>query len=105
MDDTIRKALDTDRLVDITTIGRKTGQPHRIEIGFHWIEDDLFICGTPGPRGWLANLKVNPEFIFHLKQSLQIDLSATAIPIFSESDRRSVFATIAEEGKAEGPWS
>ena len=56
MDDTIRKALDTDRLVDITTIGRKTGQPHRIEIGFHWIEDDLFICGTPGPRGWLANL-------------------------------------------------
>jgi len=103
MDDTIKKALDTDRLIDITTIGRKTGQPHRIEIGFHRVEGELFICGTPGPRGWLANLKVNPEFVFHLKQSVEIDLSATAIPIFSESDRRSVFTTIAERRQGRRP--
>jgi hypothetical protein len=33
MDDAVLQALNTDRLIDITTIGRTTGQSHRIEIG------------------------------------------------------------------------
>ncbi len=32
MDPALEKALETDRVIDITTTGRKTGEPRRIEI-------------------------------------------------------------------------
>jgi hypothetical protein len=50
MDEAIVQALNKDRLIDITTIGRKTGQPHRIEIGFHYLAEQVFIAGIPDPR-------------------------------------------------------
>ncbi len=103
MDDAIVQALITDRLIDITTIGSKTGQPHRIEIGFHYLDGEVFIAGTPGPRSWLANLIANPEFTFHLKGSLQADLPARATPIFVEGKRREIFTMIAERRRGSAP--
>ena len=57
------KALQDDRLIDITTTGRKSGEPHRIEIGFHFVDGHVYITGRPGLRGWYANLLANPDFI------------------------------------------
>ena len=96
MYDAITEALEADRLVDITTTGRKSGQPHRIEIGFHYLNGDVFISGTPGRRGWLANLIASPQFTFHLKQSLIVDIPATATPILAADKRREIFTKIAE---------
>ena len=76
MNDAVRQALETDRVIDITTIGRKSGEPRRKEIWFHNLDGRLFIAGTPGKRGWYANLVANPEFTFHLKRSVQADLQA-----------------------------
>ena len=103
MNDATKLALGKDRLIDITTTGRKTGQAHRIEIGFHIVEGEMYIIGTPGPRNWLANLIANPRFTFHLKQSLRADLPARATPIFTETRRRAVFAKIAERRQARQP--
>ena len=103
MDDAIVKGLSTDRLIDRPTIGRTTGQPHRIEIGFHYLDGEVFIAGTPGPRSWLANLIANPEFTLHLKGSLQADLPARATPIFVEGKRREIFTMIAERGRTRAP--
>jgi deazaflavin-dependent oxidoreductase (nitroreductase family) len=103
MKEATKRALETDRLIDITTTGRRTGQPHRIEIGFHFKDEELFITGTPGPRGWLANLAANSRFTIHLKQSLQVDLPAVATLVSSEARRREVFTEIAERRRGRQP--
>ena len=77
----IEQALAQDRVIDITTIGRKTGEPRRIEIWFHRIDGRYWITGTPGARSWYANLVAHPDFTFHLKESAQADLAAVATPI------------------------
>jgi deazaflavin-dependent oxidoreductase (nitroreductase family) len=94
MNDKILRALERDRTIDITTIGRKTGKPRRIEIWFHNLDGRLYITGSPGKRSWYANLLANPEFTFHLKGSIQADLPARARPILDEYERRQVLTGI-----------
>ena len=94
MDSTIEGALKTDGLIDMTTIGRQTGKPSKIEIVFHNFDGVLYISGSPGRRDWYANLVANPQFTFHLKQSTQADIPATAIPITDEAERRLVLSKI-----------
>ncbi len=101
MDDEIRKAIESDRLIDITTIGRKSGKPHRIEIQFHYIDPHIYISGLPGTRDWYANLLANPEFRFHLKQSTRADLPARAVPIIEESARREILKPIVAKWRRE----
>ncbi|MFQ5553514.1 MAG: nitroreductase/quinone reductase family protein [Thermoplasmata archaeon] len=92
----VKRALERDRTVDITTIGRRTGVPHRIEIWFHRVDSRLFITGTPGRRGWYANLLHTPEFTFHLKGSARADLHARAAPIVDPPQRREILSQILE---------
>lgn len=95
MTSSIEQALAQDRIIDITTIGRKTGQARRIEIGFHRIDGKYYITGTPGARGWYANMLEQPDFTFHLKQSAQADLAAHAIPVVGAEKRRVIGAITA----------
>jgi len=94
MDTQIEHALQTDRLIDITTIGKKSGKPHRIEIGFHYLDGTLYISGLPGKRDWYANLVAHPQFTFHVKQSAQADLPARATPITDDATRKQVLSHI-----------
>lgn len=77
----VEQALAADRVIDITTTGRRTGEPRRIEIWFHRIDGRVYITGTPGARSWYANLVAHPGFTFHLKESTQADLAAVATPV------------------------
>jgi deazaflavin-dependent oxidoreductase (nitroreductase family) len=77
----IAAALANDRVIDITTVGRKSGEPRRIEIWFHRIDGRYYITGTPGARSWYANLVAHPDFTFHLKESVKADLAARATPV------------------------
>ena len=82
MDDTITAALEAGGVVDITTTGRKSGAPRRIEIYFHHFDGDYYITGRPGfKRDWLANLAADPDFTLHLKRGVRADLPAAATPI------------------------
>ena len=94
MDESIQQALARDRTIDITTTGRKTGQPRRTEIWFHHVEGRLYITGTPGRRDWYANLLAHPEFTFHLKHSVRADLPARATAVLDKAQRRKIMATI-----------
>jgi len=94
MDEAIRKALERERTIDITTRGRKTGRNRRKEIWFHNLDGELYITGTPGRRDWYANLLANPQFTFHLKHSAQADLPARATPIVDRDTRRDIIARI-----------
>ena len=90
MDQRSRDALARDKVIDITTTGRKTGRPIRTEIWYHRVEGRYIITGTPGTRDWYANLLANPRFTFHLKESAGADLPATAVPITDPAEKRRI---------------
>jgi hypothetical protein len=96
MDDDVRRALEQDRTIDITTRGRRTGQERRIETWFWNLDGRIYLSGAPGRRNWLANLRAKPEFTFHLKQSARADLPARAHPIDDPEERRRVMSRILE---------
>jgi len=95
VDDTIRQALNQGSLIDITTIGRRSAQPHRVELVFHNFDGHVYISGRPGPRDWYANLVANPVFTFHLKRGLTADLPARARPIRDAAERQAILEKIA----------
>jgi deazaflavin-dependent oxidoreductase (nitroreductase family) len=100
LDQPIRDALARGGVIDITTIGRKTGQPHRIEIVFHNVGGRLYVSGMPGfKRSYIANLSADPNFIFHLKGGVSADLAATARIITDDAERREVMPHIASNWK------
>ena len=94
MNDEIRQALTKDRVIDMTTIGRTSGQPRRKETWFHNIDGQVYLTGTPGRRDWYANMVANPSFTFHLKESAQADLAAKARPVTESEERRAVLTRI-----------
>jgi len=93
----IESALERGHTIDITTKGRQTGEPRRIEIVFHNIEGRIYISGTPFPRKrrWLANLEADPHLTFHLKGKTRADLPATARVIDEEAERREILPHVA----------
>jgi deazaflavin-dependent oxidoreductase (nitroreductase family) len=98
MDPTIRQALSRGHTIDITTTGRRTGRPRRIEIVFHNFDGRIYISGLPSrrKRSWLANLEANPRLTFHLKRgAARADLAALARVITDDAERRSIMWRIA----------
>jgi len=98
MDDRIRRALSRGHLIDITTTGRRTGRPRRVELVFHNIDGRLFISGMPNARrtrAWLRNLIDEPRFTFHLRGAAAADLPATARVITELAERRTVLEHVA----------
>ncbi len=91
MDDAVRSALAVDEVIDITTIGRISGQPRRIEIWFHVIDEAVYLSSMPGQPYWNANLLANPLFTFHFKQSFVRDVAAWATPMTDPATKRDVF--------------
>jgi hypothetical protein len=92
----VQSALGRGGLVDITTTGRKSGQPRRIEIGVHNLDGRLYLSGLPGRRDWYANLLERPHLVMHLwaPDGVTIDVPATARPITDAEERRRVMAPI-----------
>jgi deazaflavin-dependent oxidoreductase (nitroreductase family) len=95
--DAIDAALSRGHTIDITTTGRRSGRPRRLEIVFHNIGGRIYISGIPArnKRDWLLNLEANPDFTFHLKGRLKADLPATARVITDEAERREVLPAVA----------
>ena len=97
-------------MIDITTIGRRSGRPRRIEIVFYRLGDDIYLTGIPAPtrRDWLANLAAEPRFTFHLKHGVAADLPATATGITDLAERRRILAVVVEQFNArqgpDSPW-
>lgn len=44
---------------ELTTLGRTTGLPRTVEIWFVTVDGVVYVTGTPGPRGWLANVRAD----------------------------------------------
>ena len=98
MDDSIRRALGRGHTIDITTTGRRTGKPRRIELVFHNIDGRLVISGSPNPRtrGWIYNLEADPRITLHFKGPLaQADVDGTARIVTDPVERRQLLTGVA----------
>ncbi|HWG63963.1 MAG TPA: nitroreductase/quinone reductase family protein [Streptosporangiaceae bacterium] len=101
VDDAVVRALDigpdssaAERTIDITTLGRRSGIPRRIEVWFHRVDGRWYLTGMPGPRSWYANVRAHPQFIVHLKHGVTADLPATARSVDEPTRRRVLTAVL-----------
>jgi deazaflavin-dependent oxidoreductase (nitroreductase family) len=103
VDAATRTALDHNQVIDMTTIGRRTGQPRRIEIYLHNLGGRLVISGRPAPgrtRAWLYNVAADPRVTLHLKGPLAVaDVSARARVITDPAERRELIVGVARNWK------
>jgi deazaflavin-dependent oxidoreductase (nitroreductase family) len=98
MDKSTLDALARSQLVDMTTTGRKTGQPRRIEIALHAIDGRLYISGMPRAdrkRAWILNLERDPRLTIRLKQTTNAEVPATARVIEDPVERRQILELVA----------
>jgi deazaflavin-dependent oxidoreductase (nitroreductase family) len=87
----IEEALEKQQTVEITTTGRRSGQPRRIETWRYRAAGRYWLTGSPGRRDWYANLTVHPEFTLHLTDR---DLPARARLVTDPAERARVFGEI-----------
>jgi len=101
LDDRVRQALTRSQLIDMTTTGRKSGEPRRIEIVMHNLGGRRYISGMPfrQRRSWLANIDANPQITIHLKRGIRADVPATAREITDPTERRQILEQIARVWK------
>ena len=50
----------------LRTVGPRTGRSRLVELWYVVVEAELVLTGTPGPRAWRANLRVNPAAVVRL---------------------------------------
>ena len=99
MDENISKALHHSQVIDLTTTGRRTGQPRKIEIFLHHQDGLLFISGIPRAdrkRDWIRNITADPHVVVHLKESITADIPATARVVTDPAERRPLMEAAAQ---------
>ena len=87
-----------DECCDVTTVGRRTGRPHRVEIWFGVIDDTMYlISGNGDGADWYRNAVANPTVTVDLAGHT---FSAIARPVADADERRRVGDVMA----AKYPW-
>ena len=87
-----------DECCDVTTVGRSSGRPHRVEIWFGVIDDTMYlVSGNGDGADWYRNAEANP--------AVTVDLSghtftAVARRVTDPDERRRVGDVMA----AKYPW-
>ena len=71
---------------DITTIGRRTGRPHTVEIWFGVVGDELCLISGNGPTAdWYRNLLVEPRVDVRIDSVM---VAGHARPVVDPAERR-----------------
>lgn len=94
MDPRLQAALTTNQTIEMTTTGRTSGKPHRVETALIVVDGRLYLSGFPGKRDWYANLLAHPAFTLHLKERVVADVPAIATPVGDANARRQIIDTI-----------
>ena len=86
----VDSALHRSQIIDLTTTGRHSGEPRRIEIFLHELDGQLFVSGQPFPRkrAWLLNIEADSHVVVHLKRGVTADVPATARVVDDPGERR-----------------
>jgi deazaflavin-dependent oxidoreductase (nitroreductase family) len=88
---TVREILTREQTVEITTTGRRSGRPRRIETWRYLAAGRFWLTGSPGTRDWYANLLANPRFTLHVGG---LDIECEARTVGSAEERARVLGEI-----------
>lgn len=112
LDPIVWAAIQSGLTCDITTTGRRSGEPRRIEIWYFVVDEQIYLTGTPGRRDWLANLRADPRLTFHVKEGANADLAAVAVEITDPTIRadlmrriRAAMSWYEEQGHSLDSWT
>jgi hypothetical protein len=93
--DAVAEQLRHGGLCHITTTGRRTGQPRRVELAFHNVAGQIVLSGRPGfPRGWVANIGAHAELTFHLVRGVRADIPARGRVVTDLEERERLLAPV-----------
>jgi deazaflavin-dependent oxidoreductase (nitroreductase family) len=88
---------------DVTTVGRRSGNPHQFEIWFGVIGEVMYIISGYGPRAdWYRNALANPEVSVLLAGEVHQGL---ARPVVDVDERRAVGDVMGEKYSWDGDES
>ena len=94
----IKDALDRGGIVDITTTGRTTGLPRRIEIYLHQLDGVYYLTGgrDSSATGWPTSSPTR-QFTVHLKRDVVADVAVVGEPEPDDAERgRILFRALTE---------
>lgn len=91
----------------LTTIGRRTGRPHRIEIWFAAEDGRMYLMSGGRDRSdWVRNLQANPQVTVELGDEMHAG-TARVLQADSDEDQRArelLVAKYATPGNTLGDW-
>jgi deazaflavin-dependent oxidoreductase (nitroreductase family) len=58
--------VNSQKFIHLTTKGRKTGQPHRVELWFAVSDGKVFLSHEGKETDWMKNIKQNGEVSFEI---------------------------------------
>jgi hypothetical protein len=91
-DPVVTNAIETEREVELTSFGRKTGEPSRRIIWFYGDDGRIFIRSGRGfVRDWPKNLCANRRAILHVA-GRDVPVRAVHVTDIAESRRVGAFA-------------
>jgi deazaflavin-dependent oxidoreductase (nitroreductase family) len=63
-------ALQHEKVLQLTTVGRKTGKPRTVEIWFIGYRGRIYVLAEHGLKAhWVRNIQANPDVIMQIGQS------------------------------------
>ena len=106
---TVEKRLGAEPYCYLTTTGRRTGQPHEIEIWFAAVGDTIYLMngGTrrpPGSSDWVRNAQVNPAVRVRIREQTFIG-EARVVPFDSAEHERARDLLVAKYATTENNLS
>lgn len=89
----------------VTTIGRKSGRPHEIEIWFVHHEGAYYLVSEGGEAAdWVKNIRANPNVTLRVGTRDADAVSALARPI-DRTEEPALAAAVAERMERKYQWS
>jgi deazaflavin-dependent oxidoreductase (nitroreductase family) len=73
----------------LSAVGRRSGEPRRVEVWYVVVDERVVLTGTPGARHWLSNLREHAEAVLHLHQPDR-DVAVRAKEVTDPAERRRV---------------
>ncbi len=89
----------------LTTIGRKTGNPHEIEIWFVEYDGAYYLMSEyPDKSDWVRNIRHNPSVSFRISSHSAEPVAATA-RVIDHAQSPELIAAVARLMQAKYEWS
>lgn len=82
------RSLAATRTIDLTTIGRRSGEHRTVEIWWFHVDDRFIVTGTPGRRDWLANVRTDNSVLITTSFG---EFTGNAVEVGDKDFRRRVF--------------